>query len=395
MTQTTTQISDNIIAQLESTLNQTISLLPRSFNRVLAKAIAGVWVTLYKYIGAMSLQTLVSTASTRETTVNGRTLIPLEEWGVLIGVGRRRAATQAQLSLTVTVNNQSGSIPAGEAVYSTDNGVTYLTTAAVLLNAATVTVNVLAASDQTGGNGSGVQGNLQPGDTVSFVRPVAGIERVATVASQVTTAANAQSWDAYRITVQDRFRRQSQGGAPADYELWGESVAGIPNVYPYTSPTPGQVNVYVEATVASSGDPNGIPTNAQLQAVRDAIDFDQNGLASRRQISAMVNTFPIERLLFDTTVTGLSVPDAATVQAAITTALTDYYLQRAPFIVGLTFGGRMDIISQTAVSGIVSGIVGAAGGQFTSVTVLQGGVSVTQQTLGEGQKAGLGTLTFV
>ena len=47
-TTTTKEISDNIIAQLESTLNQTIPGLPKSFYRVLSKALSGVFILLWK-----------------------------------------------------------------------------------------------------------------------------------------------------------------------------------------------------------------------------------------------------------------------------------------------------------------------------------------------------------
>jgi len=56
VTPTTKELSDNIIAQLEATLNQTIPLLPRAFNRVLAKALAAVFILLYKYGGFIFLQ---------------------------------------------------------------------------------------------------------------------------------------------------------------------------------------------------------------------------------------------------------------------------------------------------------------------------------------------------
>jgi hypothetical protein len=86
-TPTTKEISESIIAQLEASLNQSIPLLPKSFLRVLAKTLAGVFVLLYKYAGFMFLQMFVQTASAKQTTVNGKTFTPLTQWGRLIGVG--------------------------------------------------------------------------------------------------------------------------------------------------------------------------------------------------------------------------------------------------------------------------------------------------------------------
>lgn len=394
-TPTTQEISDNLIAQLQTEINQTIPLLPKSFERVLAKAIAGLFVILYKYIGWGALQGFVSTASDQPTEINGQTVVPLEEWGELIGVGLPVAATQAELTIDVQVESQTGSIDANDLVLGDSNGVTYLTVAAVPLNASVVQVNILAQADQNGGDGSGVQGNLQVGDTVNFARPLDQINRVATVSAIVTTAADRESTEAYRTRVEERFKRRAQGGAPADYEIWGEEPAGILNVYPYTSDCPGINEVFVEATVASSGNPDGFPTAAQLQAVRDSIDFDIDGKASRRQLGAMTNVLSITRKLFDVRISNLVTPNEVTVKANIEAALTQYMLDREPFISGLTLPPRKDIISRTQVSGIVADIVAADNGQFSSLNVFVGPLAVNQESLGKGEKAKLGTVTYI
>jgi uncharacterized phage protein gp47/JayE len=210
-TPTTKDISDNIIAQLEATLNQSIPLLPKSFLRVLAKALAGVFVLLYKYGGFMFLQVFVRTASANETTINGRSLVPLTEWGRLIGVGDPAAATQAELLIDITVENQTGSLPSGSQLVNTDNGVTYITIGSVLLNAPTVQATIRAVSDQAGGGGAGAIGNLDPGATVSFANPLANVSRNTSVVSQVVTGADGETTEAYRQRVIDRFQKRPQG----------------------------------------------------------------------------------------------------------------------------------------------------------------------------------------
>lgn len=394
-TPTTKQISDNIIAQLEASLNQTIPLLPKSFLRVLAKALAGVFVLLYKYGGFMFLQMFVRIASASDTTVNGQVVNPLTEWGRLIGVGDPAAATNAELQVEVTVEVQSGVLPSNTQLVSTDNGVTYITLGAVTLDAPTKIVTVRAASDQAGGGGSGAIGNLDPGATVSFANPLANVARNTTVVIQVVTGADGESIDAYRQRIIDRFQKRPQGGAYADYEIWGEEPPGIINVYPYTSDCPGQVDVYVEATPESSGDPDGIPTAAQLQEVLDNIDQDQDGRATRRPANALANTFPITRTGFDIRVTGLQVDNLAQVQTTITTAIGEYFLERGPFIEGLSVLPRRDRITRSAVGGVVDDIVSAAGGVFSSVIITQNSINVELYSLGIGEKAKAATVTFV
>jgi uncharacterized phage protein gp47/JayE len=77
-TPTTKELSDNLIAQIELSINQSIPLLPKSFIRVLAKATAGVFILLYKYGGFIFLQMFVSTASNEDTVINGIPVNPLK-----------------------------------------------------------------------------------------------------------------------------------------------------------------------------------------------------------------------------------------------------------------------------------------------------------------------------
>lgn len=394
-TPTTSELSTIIIAQLETSLNQSLPLLPKSFSRVLAKALAGVFILLYKYVGFGILQLFVRTASAKDTEVNGKTINPLTLWGELVGAGAPVAATQAELLIDVTVTNQTGSLPEFTQLVGATNGVTYLTTASVFLDAPVVQVVVRASADQSGGNGAGAIGNLEAGAAVSFVNPLANVDRNATVVSQVVTGADAESTEAYRQRVIDRFQKRPQGGALADYELWGEEPAGIVNVYPYRSDCPGMVDVYVEATPESSGNPDGIPTAAQLQEVLDSINFNENGLANRRPVSDLVQALPITRTAFDVAITNLIVDNIAEVQATIASSLSAYYQNREPWIEGLTVPPRADRVSESSAAGIVDDIVSAAGGTFDNLVQSVGGIAVPAYSLGLGEKAKLGAVTYV
>ena len=388
-TPTTQDINDNIIAQIEASLNQSIPLLPKAFLRVLSKALAGVFVLLYKYGGFIFLQIFVRTASARDTDINGVIVNPLKFWGRLVGVGDPTPATQAEFVININVTNQTGTLPAGTQLVNSSNGVTYITLSGVLLNAATVQATIRAVSDQAGGGGAGIIGNLETGTTVSFANPLANVSRDATIASQTVTGADAEATNAYRQRIIDRFQKTPQGGAYADYELWGEEAAGIINVYPYTG-APGQVDVYSEATPESSGSPDGIPTTAQLQAVLDIINLDSGGLASRRNANAFVNSYPINRIGFDISITGITgVGDLAQVQSDTTAAITEYFLSVEPFIPGLSIPPRRDQLTRTRISALVEDVVTAAGGTFSSAIFNLTGASggLNNYTLLEGEKA--------
>lgn len=391
---TTQEVADNIVAQVEAALSQTIPLLPKAFTRVLAKALAGVFILLYKYAGFIFLQMFVAYATAEETIINGKRVRPLVEWGRMIGVGDPIAATQAELVVTVTVQNQTGSLDAGAQLVYPATGVVYATKSAVELNAATVEVTIRAVSDPDGGEGLGSVGNLETGDILEFANPLPNVARTAVVASQAVTGADAETTDAYRARVLRRFQRKPQGGAYADYQLWAEEVPGIVNAYPYTG-DPGEVDVYVEATEASSGSEDGIPTSPQLDAVAASIELDENGLASRRSANAYVNVLPISREAFDVVVTGLDAEDLPAAEAALEEAIDEYLRSLEPFIVGLSVLPRRDRVTLAGVSGVAHDAASAEGATFTTIQLEQSATPITAYTLGDGEKAKLGTITFV
>lgn len=392
-TPTTTDVAANIVAQLEGAIAQTVPLLPKAFVRVLAKALAGVFVLLYKYAGWQLQQMFVAHASASDTVINGTIVNPLTELGRLFGVGDPIAATRAEHTITVTVKVQTGSLPAQSQLLCANTGVVYTTTAAVALNAATVQVTIRAASDQGGGGGVGSIGNLEAGDVVSFANPLANVATAATVVARTVDGADAETVDAYRARTLRRVQQKPQGGAYADYRVWGEELAGVVNVYPYTG-DPGEMDVYVEATPASSGSADGIPTAPQLAAVAALIEADSSGLASRRPANAAVNVLAITRTAVDVTVTGLVADDETAAETLIEDALTEYLLTREPFIVGLSSLPRLDRITRAAVSGIVDDAASSVGGSITTVTLTISAAPINAVTLSAGQKAKLGTLTF-
>lgn len=393
---TTEELKNTIIAQLEASFGQTVPVFVKAFLRVIATVLAGMLVILYKYGGWIFLQQFVQYASYSTVTINGKPVVPLIEWGRLVGAADPTEATRAEMVVDVTVTNQTGSLPVNTQLINVNNGVTYLTIAAVPLTAATVQATIRAYQDQDDGGGKGTIGNLSVGDTVSFINPIPNVAADTTVASIVVTAADAETEAAYRERVSDRFRKQPQGGAYVDYELWGEEVEGIINVYPYTG-DPGIVNVYSEATVASSGSADGIPTSAQLAAVLAAIELDDGGLASRRPADSFVTSNAITRTAFDVEVVGIAggSESLATIQTKITETLTSYFLAREPFIHGLTLGKRRDRITKSAVAGAVQDVCDAYGAVFTGVIVsVSGGAVVDTYSLGEGEKAKLGTAIY-
>lgn len=389
-TPTTRDISDQIVGHLAASLSQSIPILPKAFARVLAWVLAGLFVLLYKYAGFIFLQLFVAHASDQETEVNGKKLIPLIEWGVLLGVGRPIASTRAEHMVAVAVTNQVDSLPAGTTLLRSETRILYQTVAAVALDAPTVQLRIKAIGDESGGDGSGAIGNLTNGDVLTFANLPPNVASQVTVVSQVTTGADAETTDAYRARIVRRVQRRPQGGAYADYQAWGEEVEGIVAIYPYAG-DPGEVDIYVEASEASSGSPDGIPTAPQLDAVLESIELNEAGLATRRPVNAAPNVLPISRVAFAVTISGLD-PETQENKDAITEGLDEYLRSREPFIVGLSSLPREDRITEAAISGIVDTIVNAQGATVTTVSMTPG----PAYTLAPGEKSKLdGTPNFV
>lgn len=397
MARTIKEISDSIIAQLESILNQKIPLLAKSFMRAHSKATASIFVMLEHYATFMNRQQFVSVCSDKPIKVQGKELIPLEEWGSLIGVAGRKPGQRAEHSISVVVEQIGDTLDAGTQLQSSQNGFTYITTQAYVLTTNPITINIKAADDPTFNNGIGANGNLANGAELSFVNPLAQVGKIATVTGQLVTGAEPETAESYRKRVQKAFRRRKQGGAYIDYQIWGEEVDGISNVYPYTG-APMEVDIYAEATTASSGDPDGIPTPTQIQAVKDSIELDNNGKASRRPAGVFVNVYPITRTGFTVSVAGLIVSNQATVEQQIEDGLTDFFLDAEPFITGLSVPPRKDSISKIAVEGVINDIVRANNGSFISASIylFQSGAPVDPSyQLGTGEKAKMVSVEFV
>lgn len=386
---TTAALTEQIVSQLQGSLGQQIPFLPKAFLRVLAKVLAGVFALLQKYAGWISLQLFVAHASDKETTINGRKIRPLVEWGRLVGVGDPDPATRAELWITATVLNvdPSKSISAGQQVIRSETGFVYLVVAAVAMSASSVQVRIRATYSPNNGDGSGSAGNLLPGDIVEFANTPPGVGTKATVHSQEKTAADAESIDRYRGRIYQKMQQRPQGGAYADYRQWGEEVEGIVNIYPYAG-DPGEVDIYVEADEASSGSPDGIPTGPQLSAVGDSIEMNEAGLATRRPVSAAKNVLPISRRAFGVRVYGLT-PETSTTTQAITDGCDEYFRSLEPYIVGLSALPRKDRATQAALSGLIDAIVNANGATIAKVELLVSGSPVSAYTLDPGEKAKL------
>jgi len=387
------QINDILIAQLEAQTAKIFPILPKSFLRILSKLLSSVFIILYKTSGWIFLQIFVSTASFKPITILGKTITPLIEWGRLVGIGDPEPATAAEITVLVNVNDIGSILYAGTQWISNINNVVYINQENYTLDVATKSINLIAVTP-------GVIGNLAISDVVSLTSTLGIIENDAAITAIITIAVDSENEVDYRQRVSERFQLQPQGGAYADYRIWGSAVPGVEQIYVYTGDIPTEVLIYV------SGDPDlytdRIPNSALLLAVGNVIDFNPDtGKADRRPIGAIIdpdgdlsygNVKAITIKTFDIEITQLVVDDISTVNSAIKTALEDYMFEREQYIEGLSLPPKKNTITQANVIGIINDIVRAYSGTFLTAIISISGVISTNYSLLEGELAKLGTL---
>jgi uncharacterized phage protein gp47/JayE len=390
------EIADEIIAQMATSLNTTIPLLPKSFCRVLAKALGGVFVLLYEFAGWNLLQMFVKTASNKPVNFNGQTINPLQAHGELVGI-YQKTGQRAERTVEITVLTQGGTLVSGERIANPDTQMIYVVVGNVALNASTVYATIRATRP-------GVLGNVDVGTELYFVSPPDAVEKEVTVSADGTAGVDPETTEAYRERVLERWLARPQGGSYADYKNWAEEVTGVRNAYPYSSwehpgipnSRAGQVFVFIE----SDDTPDGEPLPAGLaDDVKDHIEGDGGGLSNRRNINAEVRVLGITRTAFDVEISQITTDSDETTEAAkidIKNGLTEFFYDREPSgQVGYTvLPPKKDVVSKMEIGGIVIRIAAGYNGSIGSISISTGGVDVEVYPLQEGEKAKLGTLTW-
>lgn len=348
---TTKQLFEENLSNYEQKINQESPLNDRAFLRVTAQNEAGAFTTLYKYGQERALQNLVQTATDGD----------LDRLGSEYDVPRNPAAAA---QFTATLPATTGTIIPSTTIFTgVNNGVKYISIGSVTASAGVATLTLRSTE-------VGVIGNLNVFDTLKIQSQISGATTTATITAQAITGAELETDEAYRSRILEVIQNPPQGGATTDYRIWAKTVSGVKNAFPYSGLTsPGDITVYVEATVAVSP-PDGIPNSGLLDQVEDAILYDESGLRSRMPLG-VANLFvePITRTSLFTNITGLVVDNEAAVKDDIETALDNYYRSREPFIQGLTLQQeKSNTITAPDVGSIVNDVVRAAGGTVQNVS---------------------------
>jgi len=187
------------------------SFIGNSVIRVLSDATAGLAHLTLRYIDWLARMLLPDTAEDEWLDRHGAIWLVNAD-----GTVGRKAATLATGSATMT--GLAGTVvPFGTQL--TRGDITYETLNTITISPGPTAVNIRAIDP-------GIAGNLDAGETLDVIVPVAGLDGTATVVT--LTGGIDQESDAYlRERILDRIRHPPMGGSQTDYEQWAKSVPGV------------------------------------------------------------------------------------------------------------------------------------------------------------------------
>lgn len=382
---TVEELYNSYVSELETELNITIPTQGKSFLRALA-TVQAAQIKMY-YLATGKVQKNIF-ADTADPESQGGTL---ERFGSVKLDRYPFAATAGQYILNVT-GTAGGIIPNGTVFKSDDDGSLNPGQLYILDNGHTMA----ASTDQITVRAleTGLDSQLQAGDTLTVTAPVAAIDSQADVYAELTEPVAAEDVEDYRQKILEAFRLEPQGGAGADYRIWAADAQGVAQSYPYAvAGNSNQINLYVEATTVDSTDGKGTPTAAILADVESAIEDPTVDRPARKPLGVFkINYLPITVLNVDIEIPSfvdLTTEKETLIEAALET-LTD---QTRPFIDSIDVqANKNDIISENV---IVSEILSAVpGSTFGSIVLKVNSVTVTSYTFDNGEIPFLNSVTF-
>lgn len=354
---TITQLYNEILTDLQTELDVVIPVWGKNFLRAMAAVQAAKLKIYYLGLGSLQKNIFVDTADSEKS---GGTL---ERFG-RVKIGRNPfPATQGKYNVTVT-GVVGATIPAQTTFKSDDTaqnpGMMFILDIAYTLVAVSDTITLRALVSGTGSR-------LQIGDTLTATAPIINVDSGAVVSAEVDVPNSAEDIELYRKVVIDSYRLEPQGGASADYRIWGHDASGVKEIYPYAaSAAPNEINVFVEATVVDSTDGMGTPTVTILDDVTAAIEADPITGRGRRPLGVFaVHTLPVVVNKVSIVITGYQGLTPAK-EALLFQGLSEAIANVRPFIAGADIlANKNDVLGNNNIINIILSTI--PGSDFSSV----------------------------
>ncbi len=376
-----TQLYNDILADLQTEYGVSISSFSKVVLRFFAFVQAAKLKLIYLLIGDVQRNI---TPDTAYSTANGGTL---ERWG-LVKIGRNPLpATQGVYTCTVTGTN-GGTIPASTTFKSDDSslnaGYLFILDNAFTLTGTSGSITLRALT-------GGTESKLLVGNTLTATQPLTNVNSTATVTAETVSPTDTEDTETYRDKVVESFRLLPQGGASADYRLWGKtSIAGVKEIYPYTkSGAANEIDIYIEATVADSTDGKGTPTSTIITNVTNAIEAVRPLAVFQVHYKSIV-VVPVTINIAGSTFTSAQ-------KALILTAMTEAIANIRPFIAGAdVLAEKNDVLSANNVINVVlNTIPGSVFGAVTLYIPDSPPTAVASYLFGNGEIPYLDAITYI
>lgn len=295
------EIRDQIMSDYEEKLGQTVPILPRAFIFVWATVVAGVLHLAYRFGLWIYRQIFAPTADAEALARIG------SQYGLT------RVPAQPAIKTIEISGNGETAIPIGTLWQY--NGVVFeQTDAAETDEFGSTTTDIQALT-------AGTAGNVPIGDTVTLVKPVAGIDNAATVTATVQTGEDTEELETFRDRIILRQQLPPQGGSIPDWIAWTLEVPGVIRAL-VTSPVAGSVVVY--ALVGTTVDDRK-PDASKRAEIEDYISDE-----SRRPLNIEdITVSDWTETVFDVQVTNVF-PIDVSLRATIEAAIESYILSRFP-----------------------------------------------------------------
>lgn len=285
-------IIDRMQADLESRL--TTAQLRRSNAKVYARVMAGASHALHGFIEYMARQIFFDTAEAEY----------LDRWASIYGIVRKQASV-AMGTVQFKYVSSPVEVPVGTLLQS-ESGQQFETVSPVSGGSAKVEALI-----------PGVAGNIEPGDVMTLISPVPGVQSTLTTLG-IAGGADIETDESLRRRLLSRVRETPHAGTKADYEAWSLDVPGVTRAWVYPLEQ-GEGTVVVRFVCDDLE--NIVPTGQMIQNVQTYLD-------SVRPVTAKVIVLPPTISAVNFTIADLE-PDDESVKARIRESLVALFKREA------------------------------------------------------------------
>jgi uncharacterized phage protein gp47/JayE len=381
---TLSELYNQIVADFESELGESIPLFGKSFLRATAAVQAAkLWIN-YKINAFVQKNSWVDTADPE--SMGGS----LERFGRVKLNRNPYPATAGQYIVTVT-GTIGAVIPARTIFKSNDNA----------LNAGKLFIldnqyTLVAVSDSITLRALeiGIDSRLNIGNQLTSTTPISLVNSLAVVSSEAVEPFSSEDIEVYRRKIIESFQLEPQGGSSSDYRLWANEVQGVAQSYPFAvSGQVGQVNLFIEATIEDSTDGQGSASAGLLDDVKDNIELPISGVPARKPVGNIVNYLSVTPLEVNIEIAGFQ-GLTTDIENLILGALTDEIAKIRPFVSAIDIvSKRNDTLNTNKI--ITTILTTIPGSVFGTITLEVDSVATASKTFAGGEIPFLNSVTYV